>query len=258
MNFRSSSSSPSPRRSANRIRATTSQLPRCLFILLCISPAIAFLNPHHGESIVGTLDLPRPSKATKTSSKQLCLQGEKTQRSFHHHSFISSQTKAAFATTTTATDTTSTRLQVHRTRDADFYEELIGGQRYEMVPLPDSMLDTTLFVGNLNEFVHDEDLSALFCRVSSLQSLPACVARRPNTASLEYGFVTFPTAEEKQVCTLYCGGLNLFAYLCCIIVKVKLNGSLLRWSLTHITFRWHLLSYHYNTNLNLNSLCRKL
>ncbi len=36
-------------------------------------------------------------------------------------------------------------------RDADFGEILAGGQRYEMVELPDSMLDTTIFVGNLCE-----------------------------------------------------------------------------------------------------------
>ena len=31
---------------------------------------------------------------------------------------------------------------------------MVGGIRYEMVPLPDSMMDTTLFVGNFDEFVH--------------------------------------------------------------------------------------------------------
>ena len=36
-------------------------------------------------------------------------------------------------------------------RDADYGEILAGGQRYEMVELPDSMVDTTLFVGNLCE-----------------------------------------------------------------------------------------------------------
>ena len=36
-------------------------------------------------------------------------------------------------------------------RDADFGEILAGGQRYEMVELPDSMIDTTIFVGNLCE-----------------------------------------------------------------------------------------------------------
>ena len=86
-------------------------------------------------------------------------------------------------------------------RDADFVEMMMEGERYEMVPLPDSMVETTLFVGNLNEFVKDDDLSNLFKTVSTLQSLPACVCRRPNWDSLRYGFVTFPTVEEKVVRT---------------------------------------------------------
>ena len=36
-------------------------------------------------------------------------------------------------------------------RDADYGEILAGGERYEMVELPDSMVDTTIFVGNLCE-----------------------------------------------------------------------------------------------------------
>jgi hypothetical protein len=36
-------------------------------------------------------------------------------------------------------------------QDADFGESFAGGQRYEMVELPDSMVDTTIFVGNLCE-----------------------------------------------------------------------------------------------------------
>ena len=88
-------------------------------------------------------------------------------------------------------------------RDADLLEQMVGGERFEMVPLPDSMVDTTLFVGNLNEFVHDNDLSEFFRPVTSLQSLPACVVRRPNMDSLEYGFVSFPTCEEKEVSNEY-------------------------------------------------------
>lgn len=84
-------------------------------------------------------------------------------------------------------------------RDADMMEIMVGGERYEMVPLPDSMMDTTLFVGNLDEFCKDEDLSNLFQAVSTLQSVPACVARKPNMASLRYGFVTFLTVQEKEV-----------------------------------------------------------
>lgn len=84
-------------------------------------------------------------------------------------------------------------------RDADYKEMIVGGERYEMVPLPDSMMDTTLFVGNLCEFVQDGHLSELFQTVSKLSSLPACVARKASYDSLEYGFVTFPNVEEKEV-----------------------------------------------------------
>lgn len=88
---------------------------------------------------------------------------------------------------------------VHNLRDADLGELLAGGERYEMVPLPDSMFPTTVFVGNLCEFCSDDDLSRIFQSVSRLQSVPACVARKPNMNSLHYGFVAFPTVEEKEV-----------------------------------------------------------
>ena len=91
-------------------------------------------------------------------------------------------------------------LSVANLRDADFFEMMVGGERYEMVPLPDSMVDTTCFVGNLCEFVRDDDLSDLFRCVSPLKSaLPACVARKPNMNSLHYGFVSFPSIEQKEV-----------------------------------------------------------
>lgn len=83
--------------------------------------------------------------------------------------------------------------------EADYADTVVGWERYSMVPLPDSMLSTTLFVGNLCEFVHDGDLSHLFQSVSVLHSLPACVARKPNAQSLQYGFVAFPTVAEKEV-----------------------------------------------------------
>lgn len=83
--------------------------------------------------------------------------------------------------------------------DRDSTELLIGGTRYEMVELPDSMVSTTLWVGNLCEFVTDEALSEIFQRYSSLNFVPACVARRPNMESLRYGFVTFRSVEEKEV-----------------------------------------------------------
>lgn len=88
---------------------------------------------------------------------------------------------------------------LHDLCDPDLMEMIVGGERYENVPLPDSMLETTIFVGNLCEFARDEDLSQKFRSVTNLNSLPACVARRPNSQSLEYGFVAFPTVEEKEV-----------------------------------------------------------
>lgn len=81
----------------------------------------------------------------------------------------------------------------------DVMELLIGGSRYEMVELPDSMMSTTLWVGNLNEFTSDEMLSECFQQASSLKFVPACVARKPNYESLRYGFVTFRSEEEKEV-----------------------------------------------------------
>jgi len=74
----------------------------------------------------------------------------------------------------------------------------MGGARYEMVELPDSMMSTTLWVGNLCEFVNDEMLSELFQQASSLKFVPACVVRKPNMESLRYGFVTFRSVEEKE------------------------------------------------------------
>lgn len=84
----------------------------------------------------------------------------------------------------------------------DSVELMIGGTRYEMVELPDSMMSTTLWVGNLCEFVTDEMLSELFQRTSSLKFVPACVARKPNYESMKYGFVTFRSEEEKEVSTV--------------------------------------------------------
>eukprot|EP00977_Amphora_coffeiformis_P013708 scaffold3651_cov156-Amphora_coffeaeformis.AAC.5 len=102
----------------------------------------------------------------------------------------------------------STKLGVHLDREADILEQIVGGERYEMNELPDSMMATTLFVGNLNEFVKDDDLSDLFQSVSSLQTLPACVVRKPDMSSLEYGFVSFPSVEEKEV-----GGITCIVFL---------------------------------------------
>ncbi len=84
-------------------------------------------------------------------------------------------------------------------READRMEQYVGGVRYEMVELPDCLVDTTIFVGNLCEFVTDEMLSEVFRKASTLNFVPAYVARKPNSSSLKYGFVTFPTVEEKEV-----------------------------------------------------------
>lgn len=81
----------------------------------------------------------------------------------------------------------------------DSVELMVGGARYEMVELPDSMMSTTLWVGNLCEFVTDEMLSELFQKASSLKFVPACVARKPNYESMKYGFVAFRSEEEKEV-----------------------------------------------------------
>ena len=101
---------------------------------------------------------------------------------------------------TTATSTTA--LQMLGVTHPSFDEMIAGGERYEMVPLPDNMCSTTLWVGNLCEFTTDEQLSDLFSEVSVLSSLPACVARNPNASSKKYGFVTFPSVEEKEVSLL--------------------------------------------------------
>jgi RNA recognition motif-containing protein len=93
--------------------------------------------------------------------------------------------------------------------DADMMEGIAGGQRYSMVELPDSMVDTTIFVGNLCEFVTDDELSSLFQQVSSLNFVPACVCRKPNMSSLKYGFVTFPTISEKEAAIIRFTGYEL-------------------------------------------------
>jgi hypothetical protein len=90
-------------------------------------------------------------------------------------------------------------LDIHCTREVDPIERVVGGARYEYVPIPESMKATTIYVGNICEFAHDDDLSALFQKVSKLHSVPACIARKVDTSSLQYGFVSFPTVEEKEV-----------------------------------------------------------
>lgn len=80
----------------------------------------------------------------------------------------------------------------------DPMEIMVGGVRYEMAELPDSLMSTTLWVGNLCEFVTDDMLSNIFQEASAFNFVPACVARKPNMESLKYGFVTFPTEEETK------------------------------------------------------------
>jgi RNA recognition motif-containing protein len=92
-------------------------------------------------------------------------------------------------------------LQGHtNTRDADIFEMMIGGERYSLVPMPDPMKSTTVYVGNLCEFVQDHDLSMHFSTVSTLTTVPSCVVRKVNTQSMGYGFVSFPNVQEKEVC----------------------------------------------------------
>lgn len=88
-------------------------------------------------------------------------------------------------------------------------EQFVGGVRYEMVELPDCLVDTTIFVGNLCEFVTDEMLSEVFRKASTLNFVPAYVARKPNSSSLKYGFVTFPTVEEKEMAIVKFSGYLL-------------------------------------------------
>lgn len=103
-------------------------------------------------------------------------------------------------TTTTSPYTPAMKLKVHNNiRDADIVEMLIGGERYSLVPMPRAMKATTIFVGNICEFVQDSDLSMYFSQVSSLTSVPSCVVRKVNTQSMGYGFVSFPNVDEKEV-----------------------------------------------------------
>lgn len=83
--------------------------------------------------------------------------------------------------------------------DADRVEQLVGGERYSLVPMPDSMTDTTVYVGNLCEFVDDGALSQFFAAHSVLSRVPAVVVRKPDTQSMQYGFVSFPSRQEKEV-----------------------------------------------------------
>jgi len=160
------------------------------------------------------------------------------QSSTSNPSFSSKQPTAASATTT---NLRYSNWDVFETPDA--MEIMIGGTRYEMVELPDSMMSTTLWVGNLCEFVTDEILSELFQQASSLKFVPACVARKPNMESMRYGFVAFRSEEEKEVRTMIfqilvllstlalpnmgCNGLICAVLLskCMIVLREDCNGT---------------------------------
>ena len=123
-------------------------------------------------------------------------QQQQYRQTFRSSSTVTSNTVASG----TAAFTTTTQLHVHgNIRDADIVEMLVGGERYSMVPMPNAMKATTIFVGNLCEFVQDSDLSNFFSQVSSLTTVPSCVVRKVNTQSMGYGFVSFPNVQEKEV-----------------------------------------------------------
>lgn len=117
-------------------------------------------------------------------------------------------------------DAGSTSQHQHKmilsSRDADLVEQLVGGERYSLVPMPDNMKATTVFVGNLCEFVQDEDLSRFFAAASThLSRVPATVVRKPDTQSLRYGFVSFPTRQEKEV-----GGLGVCSFCASVVERL--------------------------------------
>ena len=58
------------------------------------------------------------------------------------------------------------------------------------------VVSTTLWVGNLGEFVTDDVLSQTFQQASTLRFVPACVVRKPNMESLRYGLL--PSAVRKR------------------------------------------------------------
>ena len=159
----------------------------------CFVPVSIVGSPAHVPKrtlAITMIHLPSTKSSTTTTTLSRCTARRKKP---------SSSSRA----TTKPSTTTSTEISMvydHDLRDPDMVEILMAGAvRYENVPLPDSMMDTTLFVGNLCEFVQDGDLSEQFRSVTNLRSLPAVVARNPNNQSLRYGFVAFPTVEEKEV-----------------------------------------------------------
>jgi hypothetical protein len=169
-----------PASSSSSFKKMTSTSPSTMLLFL----GVLLLLPSGCNSFIS-------GRIVSTAAKTMTTPATTIPKTKHKNTGSSSSTKSANANVVLS--------MVRNLRDPDEIELLMGGQRYELVPLPDIMLDTTIFVGNLCEFAQDEDLSRTFQSVSTLQSVPACVARRPNSQSLEYGFVSFPTVEEKEV-----------------------------------------------------------
>jgi len=94
----------------------------------------------------------------------------------------------------------------------DLSEEFGLFEKYDMVQLPDIMVDTTIWIGNLDEFVDDGDLAELILKESNSSlkySVPCAVARRPNNDSLGYGFVHFPTIRDAEAALKKFDGFEL-------------------------------------------------
>ena len=101
-----------------------------------------------------------------------------------HHRVVRGRTVSAQSSALSAT-----------TADAMHFE------KFDLTHLPDAMVNSTVWVGNLNEFVTDNELGRLFAKGGGASPLnvPAVVARRPNNDSLRYGVVHFHTSADAQV-----------------------------------------------------------
>lgn len=101
--------------------------------------------------------------------------------------------------TTSQTSLSTSSLFLAADLDQDAID-ITNFDQYDLTELPDIMVDSTVWVGNLNEFVTDNELGNLFGKYSetSLMNVPSVIARRPNNESLRYGFVYFPTSADAQ------------------------------------------------------------
>lgn len=167
------------------------------------------------KAFVTKVQIGKPFYDTISSSRSSAV------RSALYVNYFSAQQQKQRTTTTkikkdvsVLTPLPTSQLQLH-TEDfmdmgfADNNDQGVIGKKYSMVELPDSLMETTIFVGNLNDFVTDEILSDLFKQASSLNSVPSVVARKPNYNSLNYGFVTFPTVAEKEAAIIRFHGYTL-------------------------------------------------